>query len=303
MARLGVIFVQYDQQRYANAFSTLQEVLRQFPEDTVFTIRVDNKQEGQKLQTVEDSIIKVGGDNTLFEFSGWMKGWNTLQEIRGDCDCYLFVTDAFLAYGNRYHELVDSDLLPFLLRQSAVAGLADLPPANFKNLKLLNWELECWIRSSFFFVPHSVFSQMQSLITIAEIDLFCDSEFQKRPFKPEAPLSLDYQIYLEQWLTEDWHSAFTLSASKWQHFRNKIRSILNEHSLTGRWQEMAIPIYDLHFLKRFSDKEQISLQSLSSQNLAPYRFDLTRQKTYCRPSFPKRVVNKFKRLFFSKQSY
>ncbi|MBF0279339.1 MAG: hypothetical protein HQM13_16200 [SAR324 cluster bacterium] len=297
MTQLGVIFIQYDQQRYADAFSTLAEVIRSFELSSVFTVIVDNLHEEQKLQLLEDCTAKIGGNNSLFEFSGWMKGWETLKELQGDCDCYLFVTDAFLAYGDQYQKLADSKLLHFLSRESAVAGLVDLPPSNFKNLQLLNWDMKCWVRSSFFFVPHSVMTQMKSLITITEIDPFCDKAFQSRAFKPEAPLSPDYQNYLEQWLTRDWHSALTLSHSKWEHFRHKIRSILNEHALTARWQAMGIPIYDLYFLKQISQDEGSPLLNLSPQTADHFRFDLIDQKDYCKPSFPERIIHKFKRLF------
>ena len=298
MAQLGVIFVQYDQERYGNAFSLLLKVLQQFKKETVVTVKVDNKHEDQPLQVAHRSVIEVGGDNTLFEFSGWMKGWQVLQTHQGDCDCYLFVTDAFLAYGDNYQDLV-ADLLPFLLKQSAVAGLVDLPPTNLQSLKLLNWELDSWIRSSFFFIPHPVLTRMQSLITIDEVDRFCEVEFHHRAFKPDAPLSLHYQIYLEQWLTRDWHSAFPLSPDTWEFFRNKIRSILNEHALTGRWQEMAIPIYDLHFLKNYSRQQGLTLLDIPPQSLERYCFHLTRQKEYYRLSFPARVIHKIKRLFLT----
>lgn len=299
MPQLGVIFVQYDQTRYRHSFSVLLEVLKPLQDWQIFTLRVDNKHEDQELQSCDNFTMKVGGDNTLFEFSGWMKGWETLTEEKGECDCYLFVTDAFLVYEDHYQNLLDSELLNFLMREQAVSGLIDLPPIHFKNLKLMDWQMNFWVRSSFFLVPLAVLQRMQSLISIQEIDPFCDLKFQGNAFRADSPLSLNYREYLEQWLTQGWHSAFPLTEENWERFRNKIRSVLNEHALTGRWQEMAIPLYDLQFLKLFSQKEKKGLSQILPQCLAPYVELPTLQKEYCAPSLGSRAVNKLKKWMFS----
>ena len=140
MPQLGVIFVQYDQARYVHSFSMLLEVLKPLGDWKVWIVKVDNKREDQNINILDETIIEISGDNSLFEFSGWMKGWQYLTDHQGECDGYLFVTDAFLAYRDRYHALVDSEVLHFLVRESAVTGLIDLPPAQFKNLKLF-WKI------------------------------------------------------------------------------------------------------------------------------------------------------------------
>ncbi|MBF0287150.1 MAG: hypothetical protein HQM14_04970 [SAR324 cluster bacterium] len=292
MPRLGVIFVQYYPERYKNAFSTLVEIVRLLEEWKVVIVKVDNKYEQQEAKLIDPSLIETGGDNSLYEFSGWMKGWETLKQYQGQCDCYLFVTEAFLVYGDEYRDLVNSNLLQFLITESAVAGLVDPPPADFKNLRLLDWQLTHWVRSSFYFVPHPVILQMKTLVSIPDTAPFCDQHYEGRAFKLDSPLSHDYQVYLEQWLTRDWHSAFTLSDTTWERFYSKIRSILNEHALTGRWQAMAVPVYDLHFLKALGNKTKSTLSELPPEKMEPYRHDLQLQKDYCAPSLAVRVVKK-----------
>ncbi len=295
MSQLGVIFVQYYPERYENAFSTLVEIIESLEGWEVTIVKVDNKYEQRKPKRVPPFLIETGGDNALYEFSGWMKGWDVLQQY-GECDLYLFVTEAFLVYGNEYRGLVSSDLLQFLMRETAVAGLVDPPPPDFKHLRLLDWELTHWVRSSFYFVPHTVFSQMESLVSIPDVTPFCDQNYCGRAFKPEISLSHDYQVYLEQWLTRDWHSAFALSEATWERFCNKIRSILNEHALTGRWQAMGVPIYDLHFLQAFCHKTRITLLELPAEKIEPYRHHLPHQKNYCAPSLVTRVMKKIEHL-------
>lgn len=295
MAKLGVIFVQYDEERYGHSFFRLMKILNSVKELEVSIIKVDNKKETQPL--VQESILSVGGDNTLFEFSGWMKGWENLVEQKGKHDCYLFITDAFLVYGDDYQGLVDMDLLHFLVQQQAVAGLIDLPPAYYQNLQLLDWKIDFWIRTSFFFIPHDLFQQMQSLISVREVDPYCDPTFQGRAFRENSPLSQEYQKYFEQWLTQDWHSAFPLNPKNWERFRNKIHSILNEHALTGRCKEMQVPLYDLHFLKLFCQKAKKPLTQIPTQALVPYSPLL--QKKYCAPSLWIRGTKKLKKHLFS----
>ncbi len=297
MAQLGVIFVQYDQSRYAQAFPLLLEVLSPLSHWTVFTIKVDNRNESQPLKQLAPNQFEIGGDNGVYEFSGWMKGWHALQAQQIVCDGYLFVTDAFMAYGNPYHNVLDDDLLDFLLQESAVGGMMDPPPKKWNQLHLGSWQITHWVRSSFFFLTSSILEQMQTLITFPNVSAFCDNNYQGRAFLPEAPLSLHYRLYLEDWITQKWHRAFALSEDTWEAFCLKIRSILNEHALTGRWQEMKIPIYDLYFLSHFRDKHHQSFQNLKTSRLDTFRYDVKKQKDYCIPPIWLRAYRKLSRLF------
>jgi hypothetical protein len=54
------------------------------------------------------------------------------------------------------------------------------------------------------------------------------------PFLPRAPMSLPYRFLLLEWLTRRWRRRFALRAETWPLFRDKLRAILNESSLSRR---------------------------------------------------------------------
>ena len=105
-------------------------------------VRVDNAREGNWSRQSAPDVIEVGGDNSVHEFSAWSKGLTVVHELYDVAECYLFVTDAFLAYGDDYQDLLDRSTLDFLLSQDAVAGLINRPGRRHAELKCLGWTMD-----------------------------------------------------------------------------------------------------------------------------------------------------------------
>lgn len=291
MIHLGILLIQYDQQRYAKALPTLVSILESLSHPSTL-LCIDNHDESLPLETITSRHFRVGGDNRFHEFSGWEKGLCLLKQSdiflkkgEGEVNLWLLVTDAFLAYGNSYQNLLNQKLVEWIVCQNAVAGIVDMAPAS-GPFQLKKWIFSGWIRSSFVLIPDTVIVQLGNLTTFETVDLFCNTVGFSSAFRADAPLSLAYQSYLIQWLTRDWHRAFELSNDTWPLFLQKIRSILNEHALTARLQELEVPLYDLYFLQK------IQKQHKNFDSIDPLQF--SQQKHLTQSSLPQRIL---KRLF------
>lgn len=247
-AGLVVLFCQHDPHRYPGAFDRLREILA--PAQPHLYVRVDNWHEGQGSRRVEPDVVEVEGDNSLHEFSAWARGLQVCHDIAAEGGAYLLVTDAFEAYGDDYEDLIDRATLRFLLSENAAAGFVNRPGRRHPEMILLGRTLEFWLRTSFLLLPRDVLGSLRTLVTVADMDRFCPREYTGRAFREDAPLNASYGRYIETWLTRDWHSAFELSGANWERFREKTRSILNEHMLTGRLEGIGTAIYDLRFLRQ-----------------------------------------------------
>lgn len=244
---LIVVFCQYDPDRYSGAFGRLREILD--PIRPRLYVRVDNGNEGPGARRAGSDLLEVEGDNALHEFSAWTRGLGVCRDLGVAGGAYLFVTDAFQAYGDDYEDLIDAATLRFLVSEQAAAGLVNRPGRRHAEMLVLGRTLRFWLRTSFLLLPAGVLASLGTLVTVADIDRFCSSEYSGRAFREDAPLNTHYAGYIETWLTRRWHSAFQLSGATWERFREKTRSILNEHLLTARLEEMGTDIYDLRFLR------------------------------------------------------
>ncbi|HFQ81981.1 MAG TPA: hypothetical protein ENK33_11510 [Desulfobacterales bacterium] len=56
-------------------------------------------------------------------------------------------------------------------------------------------------------------------------------------YQKNAPINIDYQRWLVEWLTERWHSRFALNAATWELFKTKSAAIINESLLTAKFLE------------------------------------------------------------------
>ena len=62
-----------------------------------------------------------------------------------------------------------------------------------------------------------------------------------RLFQENAPITLNYQRWIVEWLTERWHSRFQIDQSSWAQFKSKACAIFNEALLTARFRELGYP--------------------------------------------------------------
>ena len=232
--KLIVLFLQYDAEKYPNAFTYLKKYLKFITIDTEIII-IDNKVES-KLHRIlyKDGTIGIGGDNTLWEFSGWQRGIDYLHENDIDYDAILFVNDAFLAPG--HNELIDiisdESVLKCIKEDSMIGSLCD---SYYGKCEISGYESYDFIRSNCFILSKSL---MHKLVTLWSVDKsFLERCITKEPsypyFKTDAPLNDYMKIGVIDCLTKYWHTKFKLT-DNWELFRMKTLALFNEHLLTQR---------------------------------------------------------------------
>ena len=190
--------MQYDQIRYSDSFQKAQKLLNRSLINganpcRLFWVQLDNSEEEKPLQYQVENHILVGGDNSLHEFSAWSKGIEIVQQSGFEPDAYLLMTDAFMAYGDDYNQLLSHQMLKWIINQNAVAGLID-PTETREVFTLKEWEFWYWIRTSFLLIPNQIIKQNLHLATFTDVDEFCPKEFQQdHVFLEHAPMSKNYQ--------------------------------------------------------------------------------------------------------------
>ncbi len=253
--RLVVFFCQYDRSKYQGSFERLVRIVDGWTGIDWKIVVLDNARPGDWVHVVSGRIVQVGGDNTGWEFSAFDKGIDYVRRDADppDFDLYLFVTDAFLAYGEEYLQRIDE----FALRASAESGACLGWMDSFgETCQILDHEYDTWIRTSFLFVPASQLETIRPLCIPLDIDdIFGPGP--ELPFLPDAPVSQNLQRFLLGWLvgvetelTDTWHSRFELSDETFPVFRAKTLAILREHLLSARLKSAGVPCFDFRYISQ-----------------------------------------------------
>lgn len=257
-SRLAVIFVQHDRERHRGGLPALLGALSPLGAETTVVV-VDNLHPGDWAHSVTANIHHVGGDNTHWEFSAFDKGVDWLTQRGVEVDVYAFATDALLAYGADFLELVDDRVIDCARRYSVCVGWID---SFMERCEVLGYSYDAWLRTSLVFVPARVLPFLQPLAPrLNEEDLFGDTP--DMPFRPAAPVSENLRRLLLEWLTTGgsgadseerlghaWHSQFALDDETFVHFKSKAKAILREHLLSARLKALGVGCYDLRAVRR-----------------------------------------------------
>ena len=251
---LTAIVNQFDRRKYSGSIETLVSLLSAIPGLDFRILVVDNADEGDWEHEFTDRVIHLGGDNSCWEFSAFDRGLGYARSHPFREDLYLFVTDAYMAYGNEFLKLIGRDALAAAVGWGACIGWVDAYP---EAVEFYGREYREWVRSSFVFVPSDFVKEIEPLaypIALEEVFGGTPDEI----FGPETPLSERLQQYLVEWLLdrgddsisleEQWHSKFELNLESYPRFVEKASAILREQALSLRLREAEIPVFDFRAL-------------------------------------------------------
>lgn len=196
--RLTVVFVQYDRKKYSRALDRMIAFLTGFEADYRIVI-VDNAHPGTWMHQVCANIVQVGGDNSAWEFSAFDHGLDFLADSGRVSDVYGFATDAFLADGDEYLDLIDDDCLRYCLDLEACVGWIDSFGEDHTAFGL---RYRDWMRTSLFFVPRKVLAGRLPMTTPFDPASIFGAD-SAAPFLESAPLSGGFRNCLLSWLTTE----------------------------------------------------------------------------------------------------
>lgn len=242
--RLAVIFLQYDSEKYPRAFEQLKMCLKKLIPKQVIVVLVNNRDEGDGSRRLDEKTTYLQGNNADWEFSGWQKGVNYLQENGVEYDVGLLVDDAFEAGGPSY--LRNHNLRWLVLKCHVLNVVLGEITTLWDRSIIDGGSARIWIKTGCFFVPRAILSRLGTLVSVDETSLnkYLPEKFPGRadPFESDAPINAEYRKHIVTWLTERWHSKFALTETSWIFFRAKVKAILNEALLSIRIREMGFII-------------------------------------------------------------
>jgi len=259
--RLCFVFAQKDRRKYSWSLPRLLEVSNRFEEWEPHVVVVDNDREGDWEHSVSERLTHVGGDNTHWEFSAFDRGIGWARERLDEPELWVLATDACLAYGEEYLELVTPAVAQLAVGEAACVGWID---SFGETCSILGLEYEAWLRTSFLFVPDPVVRRFEPLA----LDLPTEEIFRAepdRPFRSTAPIGTNCQTLVRTWLTkgvetagrleETWHSGFELTVETLPFFQAKVSAILREHLLSATLRAAGVPAYDFRVVRSLTGAE------------------------------------------------
>ncbi len=256
--KLSVVFLQFDRSKYTVALEKLVSLVTGLESVDSMIVVVDNANPGFWQHQLSDRIVQVGGDNSAWEFSAFDRGISFLATRNRPADIYAFVTDAFLAYGDDYLELIDATTLKYCLGLRSCVGWVD---SFMQDLVACGYSYRDWMRTSLFFLPAELLPSIAPLATPFEPETIFGPT-AKTPFSASAPLNANLQQRLLAWLTKEetnaaldevWHSQMELTDNTFDFFKAKASAILREHLLSARLQSLGISCYDFRLVKRLAE--------------------------------------------------
>jgi hypothetical protein len=254
--RILSILARYGAEKYPEAISDLRSFQRtRLPSARCDLLVVDNA--GGVFPPGPGDTEIMGGSDRHWEFSAWDEGLAHVGARIWEYDLVHLVTSAFRTLYTRYIDRCDERTLALVAGCGAALGHVDY---YNEPVELLGNRSQCWLRSSFVFLPPAELVTLGTLVGVADPALFFSGDPQD-PFLPEAPVSQDYRKYVIDWLTgagtgqgTEWHSRFALTRETLQHFQAKALAMFNEHLLTMRLRRQGCAIVDATWLASQSSR-------------------------------------------------
>jgi hypothetical protein len=254
--RVLTILARYGTAKYTDALQDLRTLFaRQMPELDHDVLVVDNALPPSQAERT-GKIEIIGGDNTVWEFSGWDRGVAYIGARLDEYDYIHLATSAFRQLYVAYLDRFDADMLGLVRGRAVALGHIDY----FDNpVTLIGRAGQCWLRSSFVFLPPRELRLLGPLVSLRDGREFFSGD-PAAPFRADAPISTTYQQNIIGWLTgpgtgqgTTWHSRFALLPETLSFFEQKALAILNEQLLTLRLRAIGCQIVDATWLATVAD--------------------------------------------------
>lgn len=272
MPKVYILYLVYKDKNEKKGTAILSEICKKlFPVSKQIIITIDNSIENSNVFK-DESGVRISGNNTAFEFSGWDAGYDYLINnfiVRSE-DFILYANDTFhqRSYadgGLSYLEFFDAKFYDFQsadMRNVAIGYLDDFP----KKVFLMNIHYVQWIRSNIFILSSEVSKKLHPLtFPIKKEQLFGASG---EPFFKETQyMSKNWRGYISSWLfgSQDvkypeynltWIKFAALNELNRDFFKIKCIAILSEHYLSARLQSLGVQIFNTNLFPKRENRHQ-----------------------------------------------
>ena len=262
-----VLYLVYGEEHASEGLEVLNKIAkRMFPGSSIRVVIIDNALPADYQKEKSGNIV-IGGENSMFEFSGWDRGVRYMLKNMGAGDSTLvfFANDTFhrRAYkdGGDFLDVFDRAIVENRdFMNSAIGYLDDFP----KNVVLNGIVYNSWIRSNIFILPANLVKKLYPLsyhIDPSEIFSSNADEF----WSDTDLISDNWKAYISSWLfgksndaypeySLHWIKAEPYNAENREFFKKKALCILSEHYLTARLFDWGVPIIDTNIYGKKPDR-------------------------------------------------
>jgi hypothetical protein len=249
--KIMTILARHGRTKYGAALETLRSYQQRcLARSSCELLVVDNALPAGGMADEEGCEV-ISGSGRAREFSAWDEGLAHVGQRLWSFDFVQLVTAAFDTLYTRYIDRLDDATLGLVAGRAVAVGHVD---RYNQAVELLGVASQHWIRSSFVFLPPAELVVLGRLAVQDGLDGLFSGD-PARPFRADAPLSMNYQGYILDWLTGQgtgqgttWHSRFQLDAGTLGEFEAKTRAILSEHLLSIRLRRQGCAIVDATWL-------------------------------------------------------
>jgi hypothetical protein len=185
----------------------------------------------------------MGGDNSVFEFSGWQKAIQSKEAVAFSPDVYLFANDAFLVKGFYSMPVINDDILEIVAREEVFGG--NLRRADH-GMKYQGATLDRYITTHFFAVSSGIIKKLGSVISETSVEKFLKPEYSGEIFAENEIWTPRLKKDLLFSLTHKYHEkGRKLSPEQYDFFKRKVICIVNEILLSARVGGMGYKLVNL----------------------------------------------------------
>ena len=237
--RILILFLTYGD-RYKGSLEKFLEICRQIGlEKRLIIIRNDS--ENLHIKQLNDWTFEMGGDNSVFEFSGWQKAIDSEIAHSFVPDVYLIANDAFLATGlaNSFYALpvLDEEIIRIVYEKKLLAG---------RKLNYSVKGLDSFIQTHFFLISAEIIKKIGSIVSENLSEKFLKSEYSADVFTESKILGEPLKKFIYYTLTQRWHNkGLKLSSQNYNNFKRKVLCAINEILLSNRIEKLNYKIVDL----------------------------------------------------------
>jgi len=212
-------------------------------------IVVENSLAGRMVEKTDDWVFKMGGDNSVYEFSAWQKAIESDTAREFDPDVYLFVTSAFIE--KKFYAMpVITDMIVSMVRENKLFGgnLRQLPfSVKYKGLTL-----NPYLSTHCFFMSREIVRKLGTMVSERAHKEFIEPENSGEIFTKSEIWNDRFKKYVSVSLTNKYHKkGIRVSPEHYDFFRRKLLSIANEMLLSGRVRKLGYKTVDLTPFPRF----------------------------------------------------
>jgi hypothetical protein len=253
MREVYLVLLEFGQARERQALDLLTATLRRlFPSAILRTADVDNAANGREARSIGEGIERLGGDNTLREFSGWDRGLAWLERRYAPAADSIFVlANDTVVRADKHDRVRDipTDRAAAAADGALVGWIDEYPRA----VELFGQHVRQWVDTSLLIAARDTLGALRPLGRIPDdTGVFADS--WRGFFREPSPLSRNYRDYLRTYFFGErldaefehaWYGQAPLTAANAEAFRTKLRAVFCEHLLGARARAEHIPLVDI----------------------------------------------------------